>query len=261
VKKILMVFGAAALLFLGLWPVAVPETVLQNLIENAVGANNDTSVNVVGLQKGFFYSFKADRLTVQKAGRLLISIDDLSVKINPFSFFRMKLSAGYSGAAGGGSIRGAAEIFRKGNLIKLAVENAEIGELPFTSSAGLEGTGRLSGDLMLKDGSGELKFSLKEARLKSGAFSGITLPLDLFKEARGMLSITPGNIKVVSFTMEGEGIFARLSGDIRGRDLDMKMELMPGSSFIEKNPLILLLGIYKVSPGYYSVPVRTTMPF
>lgn len=261
VKKVLIALAAATLLFLGIWPVAVPETFLKGLIENAGGGNNDFSIKVEGLRKGLFFSFRADSLKIRKSGKDILEIEDLSAEMNPLALICLKLPVRFTGTISEGNVHGQAVIFRNGNILTVRLENAEIEGLPFLAQAGIGGSGRLSGEMDIKNGSGKITFSLQEARLKSAAFSGLTIPLDLFTEAKGMMTTGVNSLKVVSFTMEGEGIYARLSGDVKGSGIDMKMELMPQSSFVEKNPMLLLLGNYKVSPGYYSVPIQTKTLF
>jgi type II secretion system protein N len=260
VKKLLIVLFAAAVLSLGVWPIAIPETMIKNIIEDSL-KDSGLTVEVAGLKKGLFFNFSSEHITLRRSGGPLISIDDFTAGINPMSLFIMKLSVHFKGGLGGGSMDGSADIFRSGNLINLRVEDTNIEGIPLFSSVGLDGTGTFSGELFMKNGDGDAKFRLKDTRLKNRAFGGITLPLDMFSEAKGAVSINKQETKIIAFSMEGDGIYARLSGNIKGNAMDMLMELMPQKSFIEKNPVMLMLGNYRVSPGHYSVPVKTTMPF
>jgi type II secretion system protein N len=81
-----------------------------------------------------------------------------------------------------------------------------------------------------------------------------------------MIRVTDGNIRLESFTLQGEGIYMRISGDIPGganavnAPLNLVLEIMPNPDFLERQKLVfLLLTKFMVSPGNYRVPIRGTL--
>jgi hypothetical protein len=82
------------------------------------------------------------------------------------------------------------------------------------------------------------------------------VPLNLFQSISGSIDVRENVMHITSISLEGKDVNARLKGNIKANTMDLTMELMPGRSFIE-NPLFLNeFDRYKVSPGYYVIPVR-----
>ena len=76
------------------------------------------------------------------------------------------------------------------------------------------------------------------------------------------MDVTPGVVKVSSLALEGEGVYARLKGRIlNGSAMDLTLEVMPEASFADRSFLIALIQGYKVSPGYYAIPIKGEMSF
>src|SRR4030042_190940 len=106
------------------------------------------------------------------------------------------------------------------------------------------------------DDTGHVEFVTKDSRLEPAILSGVNVPLNFFNSVRGSVDIKGDIINVVSIALEGKDIHARLKGPIKDAVMNLDMELMPGISLIE-NPLFRgELGKYKVSPGYYVIPLK-----
>ncbi|BCS56097.1 type II secretion system protein GspN [Geobacter sp. SVR] len=113
---------------------------------------------------------------------------------------------------------------------------------------------------------GELKLEVKQlayAGVKMGAFP---LPDASNLRSQGMVRITDSQVRLESFTLQGEGIYMRLSGNLPGgaktanAPLDLVLEIMPKPEFLERQKLtFLLLAKFQVSPGVYRVPIRGTL--
>jgi type II secretion system protein N len=113
---------------------------------------------------------------------------------------------------------------------------------------------------------GALKLEVRQLE-----FSGVklgTFPLpDVAKlSSQGMVRVTNGAARLESFTLEGEGIFMRLSGDLpSGKNasnapLNLLLEIMPKPEFLDRQKLVfLLLAKFMVSPGVYRVPIKGTL--
>ncbi|MBI5639758.1 MAG: type II secretion system protein GspN [Nitrospirae bacterium] len=242
-------------LFPGIWLVAVSEETLLRLAENFLD-RGDTRVEITDLKKGFFYNFSAGQVIIRRSDKTLLSLENVRGDINPFGLLRLRLPVSMSGEAAHGKISGKADILRRGTPLQIAFEDARLEEIPAFRVMGLDGRGLISGTMSLEKGAGNVRFEVKEMSLKNTAFDGISVPLDLFYTARGAMEIRAETWRIVSFSLDGNEIRARLKGKMEGGNLNLTMELMPEQAFIEKNPLFSLLEKYRISPGYYSVPVR-----
>ena len=258
-KKIVITLIAVPLIFWGIW-IAFPKTSIQSIIEDSLGSERLT-LEVKGFRKGLFYSLSGDRLALKRSGEEQISLSGIRGRINPLSLIVMRLNLSFDGNMGGGNISGLVDVSRNKTRIEMNVKKARINEIPLFKVAGLQGTGIISGRLMMADGTGHVEFITKDSRFDPAIFSGVTVPLDLFDTIRGSMDIKGNIINVVSISLEGKDIYARLKGVIRGDVMDLHMELMPGVSFIE-NPLFRSgFERYEISPGYYVIPVKGELQF
>ena len=66
--------------------------------------------------------------------------------------------------------------------------------------------------------------------------------------------------EVRSFAMTGTGVYARVKGTMHGNDMNMSLELMTDSSFESGFLFQVMLEKYRVSPGYYLVPLKGGIP-
>jgi type II secretion system protein N len=99
--------------------------------------------------------------------------------------------------------------------------------------------------------------------VKLGAFP---LPDASNLRTQGMVRVTNGAVRLESLTLEGEGIYMRLSGDLpsganaTSTPLNLELEIMPKPEFLEKQKLVfMLLAKFAVSPGVYRLPIRGTL--
>jgi len=251
---------AAALLLWGLWFVVIPDSMVSDLIEKSFKDSN-MSVQITNLKKGVFFDLSMERIALQKSGNTLFSIDNASGRINLLSLFMARLSLNFSGDTGGGKISGRIDLFKGGNHIAVKTRDVHLEELPFFGLTGLDGRGVVSGELNLENGKGNTTLNVREAAFKSGTFGGVTFPLEMFNSMRGAFSIDDSVLKVVSFSLEGKGIYARIKGVITGGTMNLTAQVMPDKTFMDNNPLFLMLNNYKVAPGVYSIPINGNLPF
>jgi type II secretion system protein N len=81
-----------------------------------------------------------------------------------------------------------------------------------------------------------------------------------------MIALNGGDATIESFTLQGDGLYVRLKGNIRpgpslaAAPLEITMELMPKPDFLEKQKFVfLLLAKYLDTPGHYRIPVRGSL--
>lgn len=258
-KRLLIACLFALGLVFGLWIVAVPESLLAGLIERAMH-DSDIRIETADIRKGFLFDFTCGSVRLMKNDKTLIEIEDLSGRINPLSLLALRLNVHFKGEAGGGKVKGKIDLFRGKSHVQIDVADADVAGMPFFSVLGIEGKGVLTGSVKIEDMRGVIKFSIKDARFGSDSFGGTAVPLYVFAGARGAMTIIGNSVRITSFTLEGPGIYARLSGNITGGKMDLTMELMPEKSFKDGNFILLVLERYKNSPGHYAIPIAGNLP-
>jgi hypothetical protein len=105
--------------------------------------------------------------------------------------------------------------------------------------------GILSGRLILNEGNGNFTFRLRE-------ISG--LPVG-FSNASGIAEISGGALHLKSVSLEGEGVYGKLKGTIRGGAYELTAEVMPEPGSPAGAALAEYYSRYEASPGYYVIPL------
>ena len=254
-KKILIALISIAIIFLGIWFV-VPANSVQYIIEES-NTDKKFSIDVSGLKKGLFYNVNIERVTLKSSGEELISFSNIHGHINPLNLVMLRLSLTVDGNMGGGNIAGDITIAKNRTRLRLDFKKADINGMPlFNKFVKVQGTGTVSGRYIMIDDSGHLEFVTKDASFEPSMFSGIKIPLNLFNGITGSIDIKGNIVNIVSVSLEGEDIYARLKGVIKDAVMDLTMEVMPGKSYAE-NPIFLgELQKYRVSTGYYMIPIK-----
>ncbi len=259
-KKSAYVIAAALFLTPALWFIAIPESLISGLIEGAL--NKDYFyLRTEGVKKGSFYNFSAASITIMKRNPstgiddALLVFRNLDGRLELSSLFRLNPELSFEGRMNNGNIKG---LLRTAGKDKLAISGADISinGIPLLEPMGIYGEGILSGTFVLQSNTGDLKFLVRDAKLKSTSLGGVFLPLDLFHEIRGAATMNGDSVEVKSLTMTGTGIYARVKGSMRGDSLDLSLELMTDSMFGSETILLAFLEQYRVSPGYYVVPLK-----
>jgi len=254
VKKIFIAVIALVIIIWALW-IAVPSASLQFIIEDSFPGES-IHVEITGLEKGLFYTLSAEKIIIRSPGRELLVFDSVRSRIDPLGLMRLKLRLTAEGNIGGGIFSGNLRLGKGTGQMLFNVKQAEIDKIPLLKRIGVQGTGAISGRVSLINDTVTIVFATDNVNFGPSLVAGITLPLNFFRRATGALT-AKGNILIIeSVSLEGKDIFARLKGRIQNSLMDMTMELMPGRTVVE-NPLFLAeFERYKVSPGYYAIPLR-----
>jgi len=153
----------------------------------------------------------------------------------------------------------------------LDAEDISLAEIPFFKSvlgAKTGGTLWSRGKLLRssKGLSGDLKLEVKQLEFSGVKLGVFPLPDAVNLKTQGMVRVSDGKARLESFTLEGDGIYMRLSGEIPSganagvTPLNMSLEIMPKPEFLEKQKLVfMLLAKFMSSPGVYTVPIRGTL--
>lgn len=270
-KTLGLVLACLVLLVIGIWVIVIPESLIVDAIEGAVPGGG-ISVRVDGLEKGFFYSVTARQLLIHGAmpaklpgqtmsppssdPQPLLTFERVSGSLDFPSLVTLRPLIRIEGSLSGGSVSGVAAI-SEGGRSDVVFRDVSLRGLTALELFGIKGEGVLSGNVRYDAGAGEILFTIDKAKLRSTTLGGVFIPLEFFSRMRGALAVRNARTEVKSFTLEGKDVFARISGTAEGRDVNMKMELMPEPAFTAEPLLMTLLAPYKVSPGYYVIPVKT----
>jgi len=259
VKKILIGFIALVVMFWAPW-IVFSSASLQFIIEDSFDSER-IYVETAGLEKGLFYTLSAEKVIIRSPGRELLVFDSVRSRINPLSLVMRTLRLTADGNIGGGTFSGNLRLGKGAGQMLFDVKQADINKIPFLQEIGVQGSGTISGKVGLMNDSVTIIFATDNVSFEPSLVAGITLPLNLFYRATGSLTAKGNILTIESVSLEGKDIFARLKGRIQNSLMDATMEIMPGRTIIE-NPLLLAeFERYRVSPGYYAMPVRGNLSF
>jgi type II secretion system protein N len=200
----------------------------------------------------------------------LLSCERLQVRI-----LLLPLFVGRAVVSGGATIgKGRLDIRYALNgkaALDLDADGISLADIPFFKSVlGAKAAGNLWSRGTLQRGakglSGDLKLEVKQLEFSGVKLGAFPLPDAANLKTQGIVRVSDGKARLESFTLEGDGIYMRLSGDLPSganaavTPLNMSMEIMPKPEFLEKQKLVfMLLAKFMTSPGVYTVPIRGTL--
>jgi type II secretion system protein N len=155
--------------------------------------------------------------------------------------------------------------------LTLKADGIGLGDIPFFQTvlaAKAGGNLQITGSVTrgAKGLNGEFQLEVKQLELSGVKLGAFSLP-DVSKLAsQGMVRVTDGKARLESFTLQGDGIYMRLSGDLpmamnnATAPLNLVLEIMPKPEFLDSQKLVfMLLARFLASPGVYRVPIRGTL--
>jgi type II secretion system protein N len=155
--------------------------------------------------------------------------------------------------------------------VLVAADRLALGEQPFFKTVlGARVGGSLWSEGLFTRGargwSGELKLEISQLEFSGIRMGAFSLPDAANLNSKGMVRVTDGRARLESLTLQGEGVYMRLSGELPlgvnadAAPLDLLLEIMPKPEFLEKQKLVfLLLAKFMASPGVYRVPIKGTL--
>lgn len=211
-----------------------------------------------------------DNLTLSSERGPLLNCERLQVRalLLPLFVGRAVVSGGLTIGSGHLEIRYA---LNGKAALNLDADGISLADIPFFKNVlGAKAAGNLWSQGALKRDakglSGDLKLEVKQLELSGVKLGAFPLPDADNLKTQGMIRVLDGKARLESFTLEGEGIYMRLSGDFPSganaavTPLNMSLEMMPKPEFLEKQKLVfLVLAKFMTSPGVYKLPIRGTL--
>ncbi|HEX9022635.1 MAG TPA: type II secretion system protein GspN [Geobacteraceae bacterium] len=208
-----------------------------------------------------------DNLLLSSDRGALLSCDRLKVRLGLLPLLRGRVTVTAVAAIGKGRLD--LEYGVTGSkALELHADGIDLAAVPFFRTV----LGARAGGVLWSEGSlargpqglnGDLKLEIRQLELSGVKLGAFPLPDVANLRSQGMVRVTNGAARLESFTLQGEGIYMRLSGDIpTGADapLNLVLEIMPKPEFLEKQKLVfMLLGKFAVSPGVYRLPIMGTL--
>ncbi len=253
------IFPALVICFI---PAAEVEALLRRML-----AQQGYTLTASRFGKAFPLGMSAADVTVADQRGALMQLDRLELRLPliPTLLGTPTLSA--DGVVGSGTI---SLLWRwgKGGGISADIVGLPLERLPFFRSVAgasvkgvLRGEARLAGPPQRMNGA--IKVEVKDAELADMKIGEMPLPAVSHETIQGMLRVREGRGRVESLTVEGSGLYARVSGEIplsASAPLELVLELMPKAEFLEKQKFVFLLLLkYLDSPGHYRLPLRGTL--
>lgn len=260
---------AALLLFLLLTLLFTPSHAIKGVLVRAA-ENAGYTLECTGFGKSFPLGLKADKVELGSDKGALLKLSNVKVRLELLPLFTGKARVAYRLNIGAGEAKGDLDL-GKNKGWSMQCRGVRLEDIPFFSTvaeARVRGELRLTGKLEAKNGTGtgELQLEVRAAEVAGVKIGSMPLPDAAYREVRGVLKIDKGRAVLKSFTLNGDGIYVRLSGDtvlgtpVGASPLNLTMEMMPKPSFLERQKFVfLLLTKYQSSPGAFSIPIRGTL--
>ncbi len=261
--------AGGTLLFLLLTLVFIPDRAVEQAVASALAANGFTfKANSFG--KALPLGVQGKRLEIgTDAGPILI-LDEAAVRLRLPPLLTGRISFSIAGRIGGGAIDGSIAVAPQ-KAVTLAIKDLPLEAVPFfTTVAGTQAKGLARINVTLQGvgakTKGDVRLQVRGAELNGIKIGETPLPDASYREIQGMLRVAGGKTNLESFTLQGDGLYVRLSGNmplitpVTASPLNLSLELMPKPEFLERQKFVFLLLVkYLASPGHYQIPIRGTL--
>jgi type II secretion system protein N len=243
----------------------IPNMQLQDSA-NRLLADHGFFFKAVHFKKSFPLGLQAKNLEFFSSKGLLLKAEKsrLHLQVWPLLLGRMVFVG--EAAVGNGRIEGRFSSRNEEFCLDVAdVKGEEVPLLETMTGARLKGTIRGQGCIRKKglEAEGQWRLEVKEAAITGATIGGLALPDADQALIQTLIRLTGRSLRVDSFTIQREGLYVRLKGDLPLRSpigltpLNLSLELMPQPTFLEKQKLaFLLLTKYLITPGHYRIPIR-----
>ncbi|QWV94025.1 type II secretion system protein GspN [Geomonas oryzisoli] len=260
---------AALILFLLLTLLFTPNDAIKGVLVR-VAENAGYTLECTGFGKSFPLGLKADKVELGSEKGAILKLGRVKVRLELLPLLAGKARLAYRGSIGAGEAAGEVDLGTAKGW-SMQCRGVRLEDIPFFSTVA---EAKVSGELKLNGkmeankggGTGELQLEVRAAEVAGVKIGAMPLPDAAYREVRGALKIDKGRAVLKSFTLNGDGIYVRLSGDtvlgnpVGASPLNLTMEMMPKPSFLERQKFVfLLLTKYQTSPGAFKIPIGGTL--
>lgn len=260
---------SALLLLVFLTLAFIPDRELQSVVSRILEKKGYTfSAGKFG--KTFPLGIKAEKVELGDERGALLKADVFSLRLRILPLFIGQAQLSLDARIGSGEIN-ADYTLTGGGSADLDIKRLQLEEIPFfktVAGAVVKGNLTVGGTIrsIRKNAAGELKLGVRGAEMQGVKIGEMPLPDAAYHTVQGILKIGTGKATLESFTLQGDGLYIRLKGDLpvgaapAATPLNLMLELMPKPEFMEKQKFVfLLLTKYLTSPGSFQIPIRGTL--
>lgn len=260
---------AFLLLFLLFSIVFIPSSELEALAGRAL-AREGYTFSAVSFGKAFPLGIKAHGVEIGNNRGLLLKLDEASIHLRLLPLPGGRMIFLCRARVGAGEVTGEFSPQRNGET-RMEISRVRMEDVPFFSTAaGAQVKGELRGEWSVRErgaaARGEGRLEAKGVELAGVKIGGVPLPDATYETVRGALKVNSGKVIIESVSLQGEGLYTRLSGDFPimapqgAAPLNLTLELMPKPEFLERQKFVFaMLAKYLVTPGHYRIPIRGTL--
>ncbi len=259
----------ALFLFLFFTFLFIPDRLLLESVNRAL-AGEGLSLAATSFNKSLPLGVKGRGLELSSGKGRILKLESATARIEILPFFMGQVRVSLAATLGGGKIAGSGSILRS-PFFKLSLKGVQLEHIPFFATvAGTQAAGIVDCEVDLTGSGpkteGSVKLDAKGVELKGIKLGEMPLPDATYHSVQGMLRVNKGIARLESLTLQGDGLYARLKGNLplinplAAAPLDLTLELMPKPELLEKQKFVfLLLTKYLDTPGHYQIPIKGTL--
>lgn len=245
-------------IFWALWFV-FSESTIMNIMKDAA-ENHFLEIEIRGFKKGFLYDLFIDEVIIKSGQEEIMTLNNINSRINPFKLLIKNLDMSVEADSKKGKIKGFISLSKKNTNGKLEFKDLDLTALSFLGKRKIKGSGNISGSLIFNNSESHIEFISRNLSLEDIEISGIKTPASFFHSMSGAININNNLINIESVSFDGKNVYARLRGCIKDYIADATLEIMPDKNFTDNHLLFAGLEQYRVSPGYYLIPLKGEFP-
>jgi type II secretion system protein N len=260
--------AAALLLFVICVILFIPSSELQGVVARGL-AQAGYTFRATKFGMALPLGIKARNMEIADERGVLVKADEASLRLRVLPLLAGKVTFHYQARIGAGDVGGDFSP-QSGGKFDIAMSHLRLEDVPFFATAtgtSVKGDARLQGSFQGgKSARGAAQLEVKGVELAGVKIGEMPLPDATYDAVRGAMKVANGKAVLESFTLQGEGLYVRLSGDfpvtapLSAAPLNLSLELMPKPAFLEKQKFVfLLLTKYLTTPGHYQIPIRGTL--
>ncbi|HHL40043.1 MAG TPA: type II secretion system protein GspN [Deltaproteobacteria bacterium] len=266
---LLLVLGAA--LFVATAIAIFPARLVEEWVKEAAAARTGLTIDSDPFHRSPPLGIGATRLAIRRGDAELFTIDRLSVRLLPLSLLSGAAAAAVEGYAAGGAIGGTVSLRPGGLAADLAISGLDLHAVGAARAAGIELGGKADGAIDVSIGadgcpSGTVTLDIDGLDVKGLDIAGFALPLSDVESA-GLRGFFEEGCRFVveGLWLEQRDLSARVEGVVTIRrpyvdsPVSLTLELTPRGALVENGGLALLLGLYRKSANFYSIPIGGTI--